>query len=315
VSERGNFEHGWSILHLPRPIPDELLARLQPARAKLLEHRYGRVPPLRDEKVLTSWNALLVSGLARASTAAGAWDEALAVKCRELALTAATRLHDAHVGEAGLVHRACFEGRVHIRGIIEDVAYLARACLDLHELTLDPTWRARSVALARHALQRYAREAGDGFYLTASDAEALIERTESQHDGPIPSGLGVMVEVLLRLDYGTEPIEGARAVVDAILHRYRSAATEPFAYASLLTAAAYAAPQARHVTIRGPSPSDPATEAMASAVRSARLAIPSAIAIEYVHADTVAGIVCQGSRVCSAPLDDTQAVLAALRPV
>jgi hypothetical protein len=278
------------------------------------------VPPLRDEKVLTSWNALLVSGLARAATAAASWDEGLAAKCRELAVTAATRLCDAHVegifdGSPGMVHRAAFEGRVHTRGIIEDVAYLARACLDLHELTLELPWRDRAVALARHALDRYRRESGDGFHLTASDAEALIERTESQHDGPIPSGLGVMIEVLLRIDFGAVPIEGARATVEATLQRFRGAGAQPFAYASLLMAAAHAAPQARHVTIRGPSPSDPAAQALASAVRSARLSLASAIALEFAEADTVAGIVCEGSGVCRAPTADPEAVLAALRPV
>jgi uncharacterized protein YyaL (SSP411 family) len=327
VTERGNFEHGWSILNLDRTLAeraedldttvDDLLARLQPARAKLLAHRYGRVPPLRDEKVLTSWNGLLVSGLARASTAASAWDRELAAKCRDLAIAAATRLCEAHVegifdGSNGVVHRASFEGRVHTRGIIEDVAFLARALLDLHELTLDPIWRDRAASLARHALARYARESHDGFYLTASDAEALIERTESQHDGPIPSGLGVMLEVLLRLDYGAVPIEGARATIDAILKRYRGAAAQPFAYASLLTAAAHAAPQSRHVTVRGPSPTHPSVQAMASAVRSARLGIPSAIAIEYAQADDVTAIVCEGTRVCSAPLPTVEDVLAVL---
>ena len=215
----------------------------------------------------------------------------------------------------GRVCRAAFEGRVHTRGILEDVAYLARACLDLHELTLEPAWRERAVALTRHAMDRYRRDAGDGFHLTASDAEALIERTESQHDGPIPSGLGVMVEVLLRIDYGPDTLPDAPTTVDAILERFRGAASQPFAYASLLTAAALAAPQARHVTVRGPAPDDPATAALASAVRSTRLALPSAIALDFDRAETVAGIVCEGSGACSIPITEHDAVLAALRQV
>jgi hypothetical protein len=320
VTERGNFEHGWSILNLPRPLPDRdaLVATLESARARLLAHRYRRVPPLRDEKVLTSWNALLVSGLARASTAAATWDDDLATRCRQLAIAAATRLCEAHVegifgSSGGRVCRAAFEGRVHTRGILEDVAYLARACLDLHELTLEPQWRERAVALSRHAMDRYRRDAGDGFHLTASDAEALIERTESQHDGPIPSGLGVMVEVLLRIDYGPDPLPDARTTVDAILERFRGAAAQPFAYASLLTAAALAAPQARHVTVRGPAPDDPATQALASAIRSTRLTLPSAIALDFVAADEVAAIVCEGSGVCRAPMHETDTVVAALQ--
>src|SRR5690606_15815468 len=104
----GNFEHGTSILHLAIPpaafaaqigLSEEALeARLAPLRAKLLAARYRRVPPLRDDKILTSWNALLVSGLVRAAAAAGQWGEPeLQARCLDLAVTAGRRLRDAHI--------------------------------------------------------------------------------------------------------------------------------------------------------------------------------------------------------------------------
>ena len=286
VTDRGNFEHGWSILNLDA-LPDDL-EPLRPAKERLLAHRYTRVPPLRDEKVLTAWNALLVSGLCRAGRG-------------ELAVAAATRLWDAHRDADGNVLRSAFEGKVHTRGYLDDVAFFARACLDLHELTLDPVWRERAQTLVALTQAKYRREDGDGFHLTASDAEALIERTESQHDGPIPSGVGVMLEVLLRLD-------PADKTAHAIMHRFRAAGAQPMAHASLLTAATFAAEQARHVTIRG-STDDPDTQSLATELRTLRRTHPHAIAFHVEPADAFSGIVCTGQGTCSAPLSTVGDVL------
>jgi hypothetical protein len=329
VTDAGNFEHGWSILNLPRTLTEhasaqgiseaELWARLEGARTTLLEQRYRRVPPLRDDKVLTSWNALLVSGLCRAAGAARVFDDlVLADRCTALAIQAAERLCQAHVrgifdapNGDGEVLRAAFEGQVHTRGYLEDVAFLGRACLDLHEATLDPTWRSRGRSFARHALTHYVREQGDGFYLTADDAETLIERTESLHDGAIPSGVGVMVELLLRLDAsGVGSAEG-RSVAEAVLERFVAAANEPFAYASLLTAATHAHPMAVHVTVRGPSADDARVQQLAATVRRARFCLESAVSLSYEVAAESDAISCRG-QTCTAPTNDPETLAAEL---
>ena len=328
VVEGGNFEHGWSILHLAQPLEEraealgmtqaELERVLQDARSKLLEHRHARVPPLRDDKVLTSWNALLVSGLCRASSAARAWgDDERAEAWRTLALRAARRLLETHLRDGGVVMRASFEGRVHTMGMLDDVAFLGRACLDLHELTLDRHWLDYAAQMAAQALDRYAREDGDGFFFTSDDAEPLIERTESTHDGPIPSGVGVITELLLRLDASGWAPEGSRATALAVLERFRGAVAQPFAYASLLLAATYAAPEAVHVTLRGPSADDPALVALADELRSRRLRVRAAggpghpISLSYEPADSVSAVLCR-AQVCSAPLTESSDIFAAL---
>ncbi|MFY0537128.1 hypothetical protein [Nannocystis pusilla] len=84
----------------------------------------------------------MISGLARAAAAAEQWGEPdLRTRCLALATAAARRLLDAHVGAHGEVMRVDFDGDVHTRGYLEDVAFLARACLDLHEATLDLAWQ------------------------------------------------------------------------------------------------------------------------------------------------------------------------------
>jgi uncharacterized protein YyaL (SSP411 family) len=321
VSEAGNFE-GRTILSLARTIedraadlgiaPDELHARLDRARARLLARRATRVPPLRDDKLLTSWNALLASGLVRAAAAAHAWGEPeLARSWGELAVAIVRALVERHVDSEGRVLRAGFAGVVHIRGVLDDVAFLARACLDVHEHTLDRQWIERAHQLAAHALAHYARPQRDGFLFTADDAEGLLERSESQHDGPLPSGVGVMLEVLARLDLAARAPDGARAVIEAVLDRFRAAPAQPFGYASLIGAACFAAVDAAHVTVRGPAPDAPDVRALADAVRTTRLHRVPAISWSYEAADTTTAIVCR-AQVCTAPVTAIDALVAAL---
>jgi uncharacterized protein YyaL (SSP411 family) len=264
VTAAGNFEHGMSILHLPRSfseqaaalgIPEpELRARLEPLRAKLLAHRYTRVPPLRDDKILTAWNALAVSGLLRAVEAAESWDRPeLARDWLALAEATTRYLVDHHVTPRAASCGPRSTATAHTRGYAEDLGALARACLDLHEHTLDPQWLRRARELAHHALTHHA-SSNAGFYMTADDGEALIERSECEHDSALPSGLGLLVEVLLRLDLSDAAPPGARAAAEAVMHRYRGAVAQPFAYASLLTASRHAAPAAVHVKLLAETP-------------------------------------------------------------
>jgi uncharacterized protein YyaL (SSP411 family) len=321
VTPAGNFEHGLSILHLPKDHAEraaelgisepELRAALAPLRARLLAHRYTRVPPLRDEKLLTAWNALLVSGLVRASEAATTWDEP--ERAREwlaLAEAACSYLCEHHITADGRVLRAAFAGQAHTRGYLEDLAALARACLDLHEATLAPRWLDTAGRLARHALAHYASPGGAGFYMTADDAEQLIERSECQHDSALPSGLGMILEVLLRLDHSEAAPAGARAAAEAVMHRYRGAIAQPFAYASLLTAARFAAPDAVHVKLLAESPA--AAADLARPVRAARAELSAPLSLHYAPAEgPPRAIVCR-ARVCSLPIADPLALAPAL---
>ncbi|MBZ5715512.1 thioredoxin domain-containing protein [Nannocystis pusilla] len=321
VDPRGNFEHGMSILHLAQPpevvaeglgITEAALeARLAPLRDRLLAARYRRVPPLRDDKILTAWNGLLISGFVRAAMAAEQWGEPeLARRSLALAEAAARRLLAAHVRPNGDVMRVDFGGDVHTRGYLEDLAFLARGLLDLHEATLDVAWQTAAAELARYALAHHAVAGGVGFYVTADDAERLIERTESQHDSAIPSGLGVMVEVLLRLDLAGVAPAGARAAAEACLQRQGAAIRQPFAFASLIAAAQFAAPEAVHVTLRGPSPE--AVGELARTVAAARPHVRARLAVSFEPGEApAAALVCR-AQVCSAPLRDPGALREAL---
>ncbi|MEM7156081.1 MAG: thioredoxin domain-containing protein [Myxococcota bacterium] len=318
VTEEGNFEHGWSILNLARPLDEhaaalgmtrsELDAKLAGALETLLEHRHRRVPPHRDDKILTSWNALLVSGFARSAGAMlAAGHRAQGERCEGLALACLRHLVEHHIDDEGRVLRAAFEGTVHTRGVLDDVAHLGRACLDVHELTLDPRWLEQARALAAHALAVHLRPDGDGFYMTPNDAAALVDRTESQHDGPIPSGLGVMLELLLRLHAAERAPEGSAEVIAAVLHRFRGATVQPHGYASLLHAARLRSHDAIHVTVRGPSFDDAEVRALAACARSRRLPLAAALSLNFETHEVASAIVCRG-QTCRPPVGDVEAL-------
>ncbi|MBK8716234.1 MAG: thioredoxin domain-containing protein [Deltaproteobacteria bacterium] len=315
VAPGGNFEHGRSILHLMKPLarcvdddaPEvaSLLTRLQPARERLLAHRATRVPPLRDEKVLTSWNALLARGLIRAAAALSqpSWVE-LARACVE------TLCRD-HLDAEGRVLRSGFEGRVQLRGVLDDVAALACACLDLHEVTLAPRWLAQAEQLAAQLVDHFVRPQRDGFDFTPDDGEALIERSESQHDGPLPSGVALAIELLLRLDASDHAPPAAREILERTLDRFRGASKQPFGYASLLQAARLAAPDAVHVKLFAPSHDDADVQALRDALQDRRRGRSTPLSWTFVASPRRGAVVCR-QQTCTSMLGDRDAVLAAI---
>jgi uncharacterized protein YyaL (SSP411 family) len=320
VTPEGNFEHGMSVLHRPRELSPELDARLAPARARLLELRYARVAPLRDEKLLTAWNALVISALCKAASAAEAWADADAhARWLAAARACAEVMLALHRDAQGRTLRASWRGRGHTRGYLEDVALLGLALLDLHELDLDPRWHVHAEQLAVELIEHYARPGG-GMFETADDGEVLLERTESSHDSPLPSGVAVGVELLARLDLGASAGLGgdaalgqARTIVEATLHRHRRASSQPFALAGLLAAARWTRPAAAHVEVRASSGA--AAGPLAAAARQARRELGERVAISVVidaAASEPLAIVCRNQS-CSLPLRTSEALLAALR--
>ena len=200
-SERGNFE-GANILNLPRPLPDvadelgvpleTLVATLDAARARLYDVRSKRAPPLRDDKVLTAWNALMISAFARGAQVLGRADYA------ERATKAANFLLTELRGPDGRLLRTYNEGRGRLKAYVQDYAFLVAALLDLYEATGELRWFTEAVALQATQDAHHADAAG-GYFTTANDAEALLARKKPDYDGAVPSGNSVSALNLLRL--------------------------------------------------------------------------------------------------------------------
>jgi uncharacterized protein YyaL (SSP411 family) len=191
VTARGNFE-GRSILHtqaLPDGSFDRDLARLYAARAL-------RAAPILDDKIITAWNALMVSALARVGSALGVQ------RYLEAAGRAAEFLWTSLRGERGL-RTTWRRGVAKHRAVLDDYAFLVQALLDQFEASGEARWFERARTLQHEQDAGFGDFAG-GYYLTARDAEPLLVREKPDYDGAIPSGNSVAAQNLLRLHQFTD---------------------------------------------------------------------------------------------------------------
>jgi uncharacterized protein YyaL (SSP411 family) len=203
VTKSGNFEHGWSILNLPRSIeqvaaehgvaPESIATRLAPAREKLREVRAQRIRPLRDDKVLTDWNGLMIGAMAYGGRALGE------PKYVEAAERAARFVLEHLRREDGRLLKRWREGEAAGLGFLDDYAFLAWGFLELHAAAQKVEYLETARDLAHDMLDRFRDREGGGFRFTATDSEALLIETKEIYDGAVPSGNAVTSLVLQKL--------------------------------------------------------------------------------------------------------------------
>ena len=201
VTTVGNFE-GRSILNVAPEAADDmeradiagerLDALLRRARAGLMEARSRRVPPERDDKVLTSWNGLMIAAFA----------EAAAVLDRDdygrVAERAASFLSESLRSDGRLL-RTHKGGASRLLGYLEDYAFLIDGLLVLHEATFQARWLQDAVELGYAMVDLFWDDAAGQFYDTGTDHEELVVRPRDMTDNAIPSGSSMAAGVLLRL--------------------------------------------------------------------------------------------------------------------
>jgi uncharacterized protein YyaL (SSP411 family) len=226
VTEHGNFEHGTSILNLPKSIEQcaalqgwdlkELELELGAARAILRVERDKRVRPGKDDKVLVSWNALAIDALARVGIRVQILDEVsemlrLAVRAADLILESISR-------EDGRLLHTWRHGKAKGDAFLDDYAYFINALVTLYETTFEERWIDQAVRLADLMRQHFEDREQGGFFFTADDHEQLIARNKDFQDASVPSGNGMAATALLRLGKltgNTEYLESAERTLVA----------------------------------------------------------------------------------------------------
>ncbi|HEY6839564.1 MAG TPA: thioredoxin domain-containing protein [Geobacteraceae bacterium] len=201
VTPGGNFE-GRNILHLLVPpetfasreglSPEALATDLERWRQALLREREKRVQPFRDEKILTSWNGLMIAALARGYAVTGE------VRYLEGAARAAGFIARSLVTPKGRLLRSFHRGEGAIPAFLDDYACFIWGLIELHQVTLEKAFLDGARSLAGEILRLFAGEGG-GYYETGADAEHLPVRQQSAFDGAFPSGNGVAALALSRL--------------------------------------------------------------------------------------------------------------------
>ncbi|MBI2881987.1 MAG: thioredoxin domain-containing protein [Candidatus Tectomicrobia bacterium] len=202
VTEAGNFEHGMSALHVARPLEEvarelgmsagEAKAALAEAKGKMFEARERRAKPGLDDKVLTSWNGLMIAALC---AGAQVLDDPRYVRAAERAAGFVL----AEMSRDGLLLRTHRNGRSKLNAYLDDYAFLAAGLLGLYETTFDLRWLREARRLTGVLLEYFWDEEDGGFFFTGKNHEPLLTRARSGFDGAIPSGNAVAAEVLLRL--------------------------------------------------------------------------------------------------------------------
>src|SRR2546421_2961997 len=187
-----NFEGRHWHLHLAGA-PEESEARLlASARAKLFAAREKRVRPGRDEKILVSWNALAIRGMARAGRVFG----------REEWIGSARRAVEVirmHIWRDGRLLATYKDGRAHLNAYLDDYAFLTAALLELMQAEVTRADLEFARALADVLLQEFADSDAGGFFFTGRDHEQLFHRSKPGHDQATPSGNAVAALALGRL--------------------------------------------------------------------------------------------------------------------
>jgi uncharacterized protein len=201
VTAKGNFE-GRNILNTPKPLAEvaealgmpqeQVRAAIEESKEILYEARRQRPPPLRDEKILTAWNGLMISAHARAALALG--NERYAQRAEK---AAGFLLQKLRRGER--LYRSFKDGRAQHDAYLDDYAFLAAGLLDLFEATGEARWLREAISLDRVLEAHYEDRSGGGFFLTADDHERLLARERPSYDGAEPSGSSVQMLNILRL--------------------------------------------------------------------------------------------------------------------
>ncbi len=171
----------------------KLEERLVRIRQELFNERDKRIHPLKDDKMLTDWNGLMIAAMAIAGRVLDKSEyTAAAVKSVEFIQNNLT------ISDNSLIHRYR-EGESELNGFLDDYAFLIWGILELYTTTLEPKYLQQALVLQNKQNQLFWDPEYHGFFMTPDDAEKLIVRNKEIYDGAIPSGNSVSFNNLLKL--------------------------------------------------------------------------------------------------------------------
>lgn len=236
--------HDYSIeLNKPK---DELNKFISKCRSKLFKKRIQRIPPLKDDKILTDWNALMITSLAKGGKVFGEKKYLTAAeKCAEFIL------NKLMMPDGRLIHRYR-EGESSLQAHADDYAFLIQALLELYEATYKVDYLKKAVSLNEVFINDFYDKEKGGFFFTSDKGERLIARRKEIYDGAIPSGNSVGLLNLLKLGRITADSkyeDTASAVINAFSEEISK---HPSAYTQFLIALDFAfGPSIEAVIVEG----------------------------------------------------------------
>ena len=222
ISDEGNWENGRNILLYKSD--KEIFANenglsvnefnqiLTEANHLLLDQRNQRARPSTDDKILTSWNALMLTGYVDAFKAFGKEEY------REGAINTARFLEKYMVMKEGSIYRVFRDGKLSIGGFLDDYALLADALINLYEVTFELHWLTLSQLLTSYVWNHFRDAEHNLFFYTSDQSEPLIARKHETSDNVIAASNSVMAHVLYKLGLLTSNSEYARMAMKMTLN-------------------------------------------------------------------------------------------------
>lgn len=317
LDRAANFEnHFWNFI-VAAPVAEADAALIESARAKLFAARKLRIHPGRDEKILTSWNALMIEGMARAARVSGRADW-LASAERALTFVRAT-MWDATRQRLYATHK---DGKTHLNAYLDDYAFLFKAILEILQARFSTADLSFACALADVLLEQFEDKDHGGFFFTSHDHEALIQRPKPGFDNATPSGNGIAALALIRLSHITGETRYADAAERALIFFADAMADHPSGHGTLLMALEEFLNPTTLVILAGE-----ANELTRWQVQLGQQFLPTTITLTIPNGtpgvpfaltrpatSPVNAYVCQGVT-CLAPIADVETLLATLNPL
>ena len=323
LEDAANFEGRWhltvreSIADIASDLnmsAENVGAAIERGKRKLLEARGERVPPGRDEKQLTSWNALAVRGLVIAGRALERSDFI------DAAAAAVNFIRDKLVVDGRLL--ANFkDGEARFPAYLDDHAFLLDALLELLQARWSGEHLQFAISLADALLEHFEDEDGGGFYFTANDHEALIHRPKPLADESVPSGNGIAAFALQRLGFLLGETRYLDAAERALRAAWQAMDEYPHGHVSLLTALEEFLEHTEIIVIRGASAEIDRWSAAAArlyaprrlvyAIPAGETGLPGALADRASRDDETVAYRCLGTH-CELPVTSWEALAANL---
>jgi uncharacterized protein YyaL (SSP411 family) len=269
VSETGNWE-GTNILHRLVPVHtlaeerrqpvEDIEARLASVRQRLWESRETRVKPGLDDKVLTSWNGLMLAAFAEA---AWVWNDPAYLEVARA--NGAFLLRTLRTSEGRLLRVWTEAGGAALNGYLEDYSHAIEGLLSLYQATFERQWFEAARELAEVMITRFGAEGG-GFFDTSDDHERLITRPREVQDNAVPSGGAMAATVLAKLAAFTGESRYTEIARTAVAQIAPHLARHPLGFGQWLQAAELLSRPALEVAVVGPR-DDPDTHRLLDVLR------------------------------------------------
>ena len=259
ITESGNFE-GENILHVQTPLDifakklrrdeAELEAILLEGKQKLFEVREGRIKPGLDDKILTSWNGIMIRGMAVGYQLLN--DRRYLEAAEKSADFILTELSQAD----GLLLRTYRAGKSHLNAYLEDYSYLSAGLVALHEASFNPRWLQEAERLTEIMIEQFWDDSSSGFFFTGKAHESLIVQSKSAYDSATPSGTAMAVHSLLRLAKHLDRPDFREKAVQALGLYYHQMENAPSGSGQLLCELEFLLSAPREIAVVGEKNAD-----------------------------------------------------------